>query len=71
MLNKIFATTSFTSTSPLLLLPAACPCYPAQVVNLFKLSDGDSIHIREPLPLEPSPEGDIFVDIPNKARITI
>ena len=38
-------------------------CYPAQVVNSPKLSDGDSVHTKElhALKPEPSPGGD---DIP-------
>jgi len=45
----------------------ASPCYPVQVVDSSKLSDGDSVHTGEPLPYqfepEPSPEGNnILVD---------
>ena len=32
------------------------PCYPAQEVNLSKLSDGYSVHTGEPLPYQSEPK---------------
>ena len=48
----------------------ASPCYPAQVVYLFKFSDGKSAYTGEPLPYQFEPQlscegDDIPVDVPN------